>query len=182
MDFVGDRAGSFNFGGFSTRYSCGRRRRYCIRGGGSPCAYSGPKWVIGFLIRPGVRVTFPWKLVIGDHCWIGDNATLYNIEKITIGEHSVISQDAYLCAGSHDYCEISFPLIASPITVKLRVLDCRACVYRARRYDWPWGNSSGQVPSFSQTLNLQRSWPAFRLGRSEFASHGISAPTSLLTF
>ena len=70
------------------------------------------------LIRPGVRVTFPWKLVIGDHCWIGDNATLYNIEKITIGEHSVISQDAYLCAGSHDYCEISFPLIASPITVE----------------------------------------------------------------
>jgi putative colanic acid biosynthesis acetyltransferase WcaF len=70
------------------------------------------------LIRPGVRVTFPWKLAIGDHCWIGDNATLYNIEKITIGEHSVISQDAYLCTGSHDYCKISFPLIASPINVE----------------------------------------------------------------
>jgi len=70
------------------------------------------------LIRPGVRVTFPWKLVIGDHCWIGDNATLYNIEKITIGEHSVVSQDAYLCTATHDHCDITFSLIASPIVVE----------------------------------------------------------------
>lgn len=70
------------------------------------------------LIRPGVRVTFPWKVVIGDHCWIGDNATLYNIDAITIGEHCVVSQEAYLCAGTHDHCDISFPLIAAPVTVE----------------------------------------------------------------
>jgi putative colanic acid biosynthesis acetyltransferase WcaF len=70
------------------------------------------------LIRPGVRVTFPWKVVIGDHCWIGDNATLYSLAEITIGEHSVVSQDAYLCAGTHDHCDISFPTVASPITVE----------------------------------------------------------------
>jgi len=70
------------------------------------------------LIRPGVRIVFPWKLVVGDHCWIGDNATLYNIAPITIGEHSVISQDAYLCTGTHDYREVSFPLIASAIAVE----------------------------------------------------------------
>src|SRR6266511_487103 len=34
------------------------------------------------LIRPGARVTFPWKVVIGDHCWIGDNATLYSVAEI----------------------------------------------------------------------------------------------------
>src|ERR1700730_12396756 len=45
------------------------------------------------LIRPGVRVIFPWKVVISDFCWIGDNATLYNVAEITIGEHSVISQE-----------------------------------------------------------------------------------------
>ena len=70
------------------------------------------------LIRPGVRVTFPWKVVIGDHCWIGDNATLYSVAKITIGAHSVVSQDVYLSAGTHDYSDISFPLVASPITVE----------------------------------------------------------------
>jgi len=70
------------------------------------------------LIRPGVRVTFPWNTVIGDYCWIGDNATLYSVGKITIGEHSVVSQDAYLCAATHDHSDISFPLIVSPITLE----------------------------------------------------------------
>jgi putative colanic acid biosynthesis acetyltransferase WcaF len=70
------------------------------------------------LIRPGVRVTFPWKLTIGDHCWIGDNATLYNVERIEIGSHSVVSQEAYLCTGTHDHRVISFPLVASPIVLE----------------------------------------------------------------
>jgi putative colanic acid biosynthesis acetyltransferase WcaF len=70
------------------------------------------------LIRPRVRITYPWKVEIGDHCWIGDNAMLYSIAKITIGQHSVISQNAYLCAGTHDHRDISFPLVASPITIE----------------------------------------------------------------
>jgi putative colanic acid biosynthesis acetyltransferase WcaF len=78
----------------------------------------GAKVGRGVLIRPGVRVIFPWKVVIGDHCWIGDNATLYSVANITIGAHSVISQEAYLCAGTHDHCDILFPLVASPITVE----------------------------------------------------------------
>jgi putative colanic acid biosynthesis acetyltransferase WcaF len=69
------------------------------------------------LIRPGVQVTFPWKISIGDYCWIGDNATLYSVDEITIGEHSVVSQDVYLCAATHDHCDISFPVVASPIIV-----------------------------------------------------------------
>jgi putative colanic acid biosynthesis acetyltransferase WcaF len=70
------------------------------------------------LIRPGARVTFPWKVAIGDYCWIGDNATLYSVAQITIGEHSVVSQESYLCAGTHDHCDRSFPLVPSPITVE----------------------------------------------------------------
>jgi putative colanic acid biosynthesis acetyltransferase WcaF len=52
------------------------------------------------LIRPGVRVTYPWKLVVGDNCWIGDGVRLYNIDEITLGDHTVVSQDAYLCSGT----------------------------------------------------------------------------------
>lgn len=69
------------------------------------------------LIRPGVRVTFPWKVTLGDHCWIGDDAVLYSIDDITIGEHSVVSQEAYLCTGTHDHENVSFPLITGPIKV-----------------------------------------------------------------
>jgi putative colanic acid biosynthesis acetyltransferase WcaF len=70
------------------------------------------------LIRPGIRITFPWKLTIGDCCWIGDNATLYNLVDINIGVHSVISQGAYLCTGTHDHQDISFATVMAPINVE----------------------------------------------------------------
>lgn len=70
------------------------------------------------LIRPGVRVVFPWKVKVGDYCWIGDGATLYSLAEITIGQHSVISQDAYLCAGTHDHRDVAFPMQASPIVIE----------------------------------------------------------------
>lgn len=77
----------------------------------------GAKIGKGVLIRPGVRVTYPWNVTIGDHVWIGDNATLYSVAEISIGSHSVISQDAYLCAGTHDHRDITFPFKASPIRI-----------------------------------------------------------------
>ena len=86
-------------------------RRFALRLFGAKIGYN-------VLIRPGVRITYPWKVVIGDHSWIGDNVTLYSVAEITIGEHCVVSQEAYLCAGTHDYCDISFPLLASPIKVE----------------------------------------------------------------
>lgn len=86
-------------------------RRFCLR-------LFGAKIGRDVLIRPGVRVTFPWKVTIGDHCWIGDNVTLYNIAAIKIGDNSVVSQEAYLCTGSHDYHESSFSLVSSPITIE----------------------------------------------------------------
>jgi len=60
----------------------------------------------GVLIRRSVSVTYPWKLTIGDWCWVGDQATLYTLGEITIAENTVISQHAYLCASSHDYTRL----------------------------------------------------------------------------
>jgi putative colanic acid biosynthesis acetyltransferase WcaF len=37
--------------------------------------------------------------------------------KISIGEGAVISQDAYLCAASHDYADPAFPLIHGTIVI-----------------------------------------------------------------
>ena len=34
----------------------------------------GAKIGKGVKLRPGVRVTYPWKLTIGDHCWFGERA------------------------------------------------------------------------------------------------------------
>ena len=69
------------------------------------------------LIRPGVRVTCPWNLTMGDYVWIGDNVTLYSVADISIGSHSVVSQEAYLCAGTHDYRDVTFPFVSAPIKI-----------------------------------------------------------------
>jgi putative colanic acid biosynthesis acetyltransferase WcaF len=36
---------------------------------------------------------------------------------VTIGDHSVISQYAYICAGTHDYTQPMLPLLRPPITI-----------------------------------------------------------------
>lgn len=70
------------------------------------------------IIRPSVRVTYPWKVTIGDHSWVGDNVELYSLGDIIIGENVVISQKSYLCAASHDYDKADFPIWAKTVTVE----------------------------------------------------------------
>lgn len=72
----------------------------------------------GVVIRPSVKITYPWKLVIEDYSWIGDDVVLYTLGSITIGKHSVVSQRSYLCTGSHDYNRIDFPIYQKPIVVE----------------------------------------------------------------
>lgn len=71
----------------------------------------------GVLVRPTVRVTYPWKVTIGDYAWIGDDVVLYSLGEIEIGAHTVISQKAYLCTGSHDFTRPTFDIYARPIRV-----------------------------------------------------------------
>lgn len=77
----------------------------------------GAKIGKGVIIRPSVRVTYPWKVDVGDYVWIGDNVELYSLGKITIGSHSVISQRSYLCTGGHNHNSISFDIFEKPITI-----------------------------------------------------------------
>ena len=71
----------------------------------------------GILIRPTARVTYPWKVTIGDYSWIGDDVVLYSLDRITLGDHVVISQKSYLCTGSHDFRTSSFDLATGEIQV-----------------------------------------------------------------
>jgi putative colanic acid biosynthesis acetyltransferase WcaF len=69
------------------------------------------------LLRPSARVTYPWKVEIGAWSWIGDHVELYSLDKITIGQHAVVSQRSYLCTGSHDHENIAFPYKNAPIEI-----------------------------------------------------------------
>jgi putative colanic acid biosynthesis acetyltransferase WcaF len=68
-------------------------------------------------IRSSVKVPYPWKLTIGDHCHIGDEVHLYTLGEIEIGNCAVISQRSYLCTGSHDHTSPAFDLFAKKIVI-----------------------------------------------------------------
>ena len=64
------------------------------------------------IIRPTVKITYPWKVSIGDYSWIGDEVVLYSLGEIEIKDNVVISQKSYICTGSHDYTNSDFPIFA----------------------------------------------------------------------
>lgn len=82
----------------------------------------------GVVIKPHVRIKFPWRLSIGDHCWIGQGLWIDNIADVSIGSHVCLSQNGYLCTGSHDRRSRSFDLIALPISIADGAWIAASCI------------------------------------------------------
>lgn len=68
-------------------------------------------------VHPTARITIPWHLTIGDQTAIGDHAILYALGPIHIGARVTVSQNAHLCAGTHDFEGADMALIKSEITI-----------------------------------------------------------------
>jgi putative colanic acid biosynthesis acetyltransferase WcaF len=68
-------------------------------------------------ICPKARIWAPWNLVCADQATIADEAIVYNPERIELGSHAIVSQQAYLCGATHDYEDPTFPFIALPISI-----------------------------------------------------------------
>jgi putative colanic acid biosynthesis acetyltransferase WcaF len=77
----------------------------------------GAKIGVGVVVKPNVRIKYPWRLTVGDYCWIGQESWIDNIADVEIGDHACISQLAYLCTGSHDHRRVAFNLAAEPIHI-----------------------------------------------------------------
>lgn len=68
------------------------------------------------IFRPRTRVSFPWKLTVGDRSWIGEGVWIHNQDQVFIGTDCVVSQECFLTTGSHAI-RTDMGLITRPITI-----------------------------------------------------------------
>ncbi|WP_236714392.1 putative colanic acid biosynthesis acetyltransferase [Paludibacter jiangxiensis] len=67
------------------------------------------------------KIWAPWNLTMGEYSTLGPHVDCYNQGKISIGNNTVISQKAYLCASGHNINQPTFPLILQPIKIEDQV-------------------------------------------------------------
>jgi putative colanic acid biosynthesis acetyltransferase WcaF len=77
----------------------------------------GAKLARNTYIYPSVDIFHPWWFTVGDHSTIGHEVVIYNLGPVSIGNHTVISQGAYVCAGTHDYTQPNLPLQRPPVNI-----------------------------------------------------------------
>lgn len=94
-----------------------RTRRNILRLFGATIARSAK-------VCKGVKIRHPWLLEVADHSEIGEGTEIYNLGRISVGAHTVISQRAFLCAGTHDLGLVSRPLLRPPIAIGSGVWIC----------------------------------------------------------
>jgi putative colanic acid biosynthesis acetyltransferase WcaF len=72
----------------------------------------------GVILAPAsLRIHMPWALSVGRGCALGARTHLYNLGGLSIGDQTVLSQDVYVCGGTHDYTDPTYPLIRKKITI-----------------------------------------------------------------
>ncbi len=69
-------------------------------------------------VKPYTNIKYPWKLIVGDHTWIGEHCWIENLAMVTLGSNVCLSQGSMLLTGNHDYKKVSFDLITQPIIIE----------------------------------------------------------------
>jgi putative colanic acid biosynthesis acetyltransferase WcaF len=71
----------------------------------------------GVRVHGSASIWHPGNLRLDDNVLIGPGARIYNQGTITVGEQTVISQRAHLCASTHDVNDPHFQLLLRPIVI-----------------------------------------------------------------
>ena len=77
----------------------------------------GARIAPGVVIKPSVRISFPWRLTVGRNAWIGEGVWILSLASVRIGANACVSQRAFLCTGNHDARSTTFDLRVSPVRV-----------------------------------------------------------------
>lgn len=81
-------------------------------------------------IKPVVNIKCPWKLSIGNNCWIGEDVWIDNLSEVSLGDNVTLSQGALLLTGSHDHTKVKFDFVSLPIVLEEGVwIGAKATVF-----------------------------------------------------
>ncbi len=80
------------------------------------------------IIKPNVKIKFPWRLIVGDHVWIGEQVWIDNLDIVTLQDSSCVSQGAYLLTGNHNYRKTTFDLMIAPVLIEQGAWVCAKAV------------------------------------------------------
>jgi putative colanic acid biosynthesis acetyltransferase WcaF len=72
----------------------------------------------GLNIQPRVSIHLPWKLRIGDYCWIGQRTEILNFEEVILEDHVALAHDVYLAAAGHDISSPTMNYKNRPIIIR----------------------------------------------------------------
>ena len=76
------------------------------------------------IIKPRVRIKYPWLLSIASDVWIGESVWIDNLDNVIIEENVCLSQGAIIMCGSHNYKKSTFNLITRPIKIESESWIC----------------------------------------------------------
>jgi putative colanic acid biosynthesis acetyltransferase WcaF len=71
-------------------------------------------------VYPRARIWAPWNLIMDEAATIADDVDVYSAATIRIGAYATVSQYSFLCAATHDYNDITHPLVVKPIVIGWR--------------------------------------------------------------
>lgn len=71
----------------------------------------------GAVLKPRLRIKYPWLLTMGDHCWLGEEVWIDNLAAVRIGNHVCLSQGACVLTGNHDRSSPTFDLRLAPVEI-----------------------------------------------------------------
>jgi putative colanic acid biosynthesis acetyltransferase WcaF len=68
-------------------------------------------------VAASARIWLPSNLAMGPRSTLGPGVDCYNMAQISIGARTIVSQRAFLCAGTHDVRDPDFQLTARAIVI-----------------------------------------------------------------
>lgn len=78
----------------------------------------GAKIGVGTRVYPRATIWAPWNLECGKVVAIADGANIYNTSRVVLHDLAIVSQNAFLCCGSHDFTSPAFDFISKPIVIE----------------------------------------------------------------